>query len=135
MPDPRPLDRVSMAAEPTRADVDLIVSDAAAPETAAVPMASVPNAMASVVMDRSGVSTDPFPGAGSDELAQMVRILSSAFQDLLQTPGWSILPNASIRCPNDQRLFPFSVAKAGNQRPKSQIIYMEIGRASCRERV
>ena len=71
---------------------------------------------------------DPFPGASIEERTPVVALLRSAYKDLLVL-GWSIDSAAFLRCPNDKRLFPFSVAKVGGGRPKypQAIIRTDVG--------
>lgn len=66
--------------------------------------------------------SDPFPGASPPDRQVVGSILSTAFDDLIQRPGWSIDGATHLRCPNGQRLFPFSVSNEGPGRPKPQII-------------
>lgn len=68
------------------------------------------------------VASDPFPQATAAALQVVVRILQRSFAPLLPGPDWSIEPTGVVRCPNQKRLMPFSVAATGIRRSRPQLI-------------
>jgi hypothetical protein len=95
---------------PTAHDSPAVVSAPIMTEASPSPTAAAPDPM------------DPFPGADDDERNAMVAVLRSAYRDQLRVPHWSIDSIGFLRCPNNKRLFPFSIAQTGPGRRRPQII-------------
>jgi hypothetical protein len=72
---------------------------------------------------RVAPTAHPFPEAPPDDLRRVGDIIQERFSDLLRLDGWSWDPSSHVvRCPTDRRLMPFSVARAGRNRPRPQLI-------------
>lgn len=76
---------------------------------------------AEAVPTRTPSPSDPFPTATDADRRAMVAVVTRAFAHM-PSPTWVIEPSGQLRCPNQRRLFPFSIANPGKGRPKAQMI-------------